>query len=84
MLFDNAKKILAKYALCDNCLGRQFGGLARGVTNKERGYALKLALTLEAHMTLRGAMVKVRRFLRFLLRKEGTCPLPTLWVESRA
>ena len=53
MLLDDVKKILSKYALCDNCLGRQFGGLARGVTNKERGYASKLALTLEAHMALR-------------------------------
>jgi len=50
MILDEAERILTKYSLCDNCLGRQFGGLARGVTNRERGYALKLALTMEGHM----------------------------------
>jgi tRNA pseudouridine synthase 10 len=74
LLFDNAKKILAKYALCDNCLGRQFGGLARGVTNKERGYALKLALTLEAHMTLRGGDGKGEALLKVLASKGGHVP----------
>jgi tRNA pseudouridine synthase 10 len=45
--------MLEKYPLCDSCLGRQFGGLARGVTNRERGYSIKLTLTMEAHRRLR-------------------------------
>jgi len=48
-----AEKMLEKYPLCDSCLGRQFGGLARGVSNKERGYALKLVLAMGAHSRLK-------------------------------
>jgi tRNA pseudouridine synthase 10 len=74
LLLGDAKKILAKYALCDNCLGRQFGGLARGVTNKERGYAIKLVLTLEAHMVLRRGDDKGEAFLKVLASKGGHLP----------
>ncbi|MGC8936844.1 MAG: tRNA pseudouridine(54/55) synthase Pus10 [Candidatus Methanomethylicaceae archaeon] len=49
MILEDAKRILSKYTLCDSCLGRQFGGLVKGVTNRERGKALKLVLALEAH-----------------------------------
>lgn len=49
MILEIAKNMLLKYPLCDSCLGRQFGGLLKGVTNKERGRALKLALALEGH-----------------------------------
>lgn len=50
MIMDLVKNILVKYPLCDNCLGRQFGGLLRGITNKERGKTLKLSLALEGHL----------------------------------
>lgn len=49
MIIEKAKDMLMKYVLCDSCLGRQFGGLVRGVTNKERGRAIKLVLALEGH-----------------------------------
>ncbi len=39
--------LLKEYALCDSCLGRQFAMLGYGLTNEERGRALKLACTLE-------------------------------------
>jgi len=74
LLLDDVKKILSKYALCDNCLGRQFGGLARGVTNKERGYALKLALTLEAHMVSRRGDSKGEALLKILASNGGHMP----------
>ncbi len=35
-----AKK-LGKYMLCDNCLGRQFALVSTGMTNRERGQALR-------------------------------------------
>jgi tRNA pseudouridine synthase 10 len=41
--------MLAEYPLCDHCLGRQFALLGRSMENDERGKAIKLALTLEAH-----------------------------------
>ncbi len=47
-IFEEALTMLKKYALCDNCLGRQFSLLARGVENEARGKALKLALTMQA------------------------------------
>jgi tRNA pseudouridine synthase 10 len=82
LLLDDTKKILAKYALCDNCLGRQFGGLARGVTNKERGYALKLALTIEAHMALRGGDSKGEGLLKVLASRGGHAPAANVVGEE--
>lgn len=50
MILESARKMIAKYPLCDCCFGRQYGGLARGVTNKERGRAIKLVLAMEGHV----------------------------------
>ncbi|MCQ5373987.1 MAG: tRNA pseudouridine(54/55) synthase Pus10 [Candidatus Methanomethylicia archaeon] len=52
MVLDDARRMLSKYTLCDSCLGRQFGGLVKGVTNRERGRAIKLVLALEGHREL--------------------------------
>ncbi|MFW9831532.1 MAG: tRNA pseudouridine(54/55) synthase Pus10 [Candidatus Thorarchaeota archaeon] len=43
-----AKRILRQYTLCDWCLGRQFAMQGYGLTNKERGYALKTLLLMSA------------------------------------
>ena len=48
-VLQEAQRMLEKYPLCDHCLGRQFALLGHGVENEERGKAIKLALTLEAH-----------------------------------
>ncbi|MDH5481367.1 MAG: tRNA pseudouridine(54/55) synthase Pus10 [Candidatus Bathyarchaeota archaeon] len=48
-IFEKALRMLAKYPLCDHCLGRQFALLGHGIENDERGKAVKLALTLKAH-----------------------------------
>lgn len=42
-----SKKILKEGPICDHCLGRQFAKLSTGLSNKERGQALKLTLALE-------------------------------------
>jgi tRNA pseudouridine synthase 10 len=47
-----AENLLENYSLCDNCLGRQFALLSHGLTNRERGEAIKLILTLEADRRL--------------------------------
>jgi len=52
LILEDARRMLSKYALCNSCLGRQFGGLLKGVTNEERGRAIKLVLALEAHSDL--------------------------------
>ena len=44
-----SKKILHEGPICDHCLGRQFAKLSTGLSNKERGQALKLALVLEGY-----------------------------------
>ncbi|UCH37377.1 MAG: tRNA pseudouridine(54/55) synthase Pus10 [Candidatus Bathyarchaeota archaeon] len=40
--------LLEKHALCDHCLGRQFALLGHGLSNSDRGKALKLASILTA------------------------------------
>ncbi len=35
-ILETAKEILGKRDICDNCLGRQFGAIGHGFTNKER------------------------------------------------
>ena len=74
MLLDDARKIIAKYPLCDNCFGRQFGGLARGVTNKERGHAIKLVLAMEGHMESRRGNAEGEAQLRALASNGGHLP----------
>lgn len=47
-ILEKALAILKKYPLCDNCLGRLFALLAKGVDNAKRGFSIKLALAMEA------------------------------------
>ena len=42
-----SKKILHEGPICDHCMGRQFAKLSTGLSNRERGEAMKLALVLE-------------------------------------
>lgn len=48
-VLEKAQKLLEQYALCDNCLGRQFALLGHGLENQTRGQTVKLALTMKAH-----------------------------------
>lgn len=41
-----AEKVLKTGYVCDNCLGRQFGQLLSGYTNKERGTAIRTVLAM--------------------------------------
>ncbi|MDK2892381.1 tRNA pseudouridine(54/55) synthase Pus10 [Methanohalophilus sp.] len=47
-ILEIAKKILPEGAICDHCMGRQFANLSTGLTNDERGRAVKLVLAMEA------------------------------------
>ncbi|HII00757.1 TPA: tRNA pseudouridine(54/55) synthase Pus10 [Methanosarcinaceae archaeon] len=42
-----SKKILQEGPVCDHCMGRQFAKLSTGLSNMERGQAVKLTLALE-------------------------------------
>ncbi|MEM3730294.1 MAG: tRNA pseudouridine(54/55) synthase Pus10 [Candidatus Bathyarchaeia archaeon] len=48
-ILERALNMLAKYPLCDHCLGRQFALLGHEIENYERGKTIKLILTLKAH-----------------------------------
>jgi tRNA pseudouridine synthase 10 len=43
----SAQQMLMNYPLCNYCLGRQFALLGYGLTNRERGEAIKTLLALE-------------------------------------
>ena len=53
-VLNKSKKILEKYALCDSCLGRLFANLGYGLSNADRGKAIKTLLLFEAYNSLRG------------------------------
>ncbi|MFW9843193.1 MAG: tRNA pseudouridine(54/55) synthase Pus10 [Candidatus Thorarchaeota archaeon] len=48
-----AHKLIEQHALCDKCLGRQFGWLSTNTTNDDRGHSLKLALCMSADAQLK-------------------------------
>ncbi len=45
-----SKKILQEGPVCDHCMGRQFAKLSTGLSNMERGQAVKLTLALEGDL----------------------------------
>lgn len=47
-ILDIARKILKEGPICDHCLGRQFAKLSTGLSNDQRGRALKLVLAMHA------------------------------------
>ncbi len=46
-------EVLLETPICDRCLGRLFARLGHGLTNKERGSAIKLLLAMELHRLAR-------------------------------
>ena len=53
-VLNKSKKILERYSLCDSCLGRLFANLGYGLTNTDRGRAIKTLLLLKAYNSLHG------------------------------
>jgi len=62
-----SKKIMHEGPICDHCLGRQFAKLSTGLSNRERGQALKLALVLE------GDRIYKSEINDFLLKELALC-----------
>lgn len=77
-LLNSVKKILLKYPLCNHCLGRLYAKLGHGLGNDERGYGLKLALTMELHRIIRGNGSEYKDLLR-KLAENGGGPLKKLY-----
>lgn len=44
-----AREVLKEEQLCDWCLGRQFAKLGHGLSNKERGRAIRISISLEGN-----------------------------------
>jgi tRNA pseudouridine synthase 10 len=47
-LLDTAIKMLEQYTFCDRCLGRQFAWLSTDTSNSDRGFSLKMTLSMMA------------------------------------
>ena len=77
-LLESAKKILLKYPLCNHCLGRLFAKLGYGLGNDDRGYSLKLVLTMELHRIIRNNGDNYKDLLRKLAENGGE-PLTKLY-----
>jgi len=65
-VLEKALKMLEKYPLCNHCLGRQFALLGHAMENDERGNAIKMILTLEAHACAFSKNKKGIRVLKIL------------------
>lgn len=65
-VLETCAKILARYPLCDRCLGRQFHLLDEEEDNQVVGASLKRALYLDHSSLLQGGTVKSLRVLRHL------------------
>ncbi len=47
-ILDTARKIIREGPICDHCLGRQFAKLSTGLSNDQRGAAIKLVLAMQS------------------------------------
>ena len=47
-ILDTARKIMHEGPICDHCLGRQFAKLSTGLSNDQRGQALRITLAMQA------------------------------------
>ena len=66
-----AERVLSEYPLCDRCLGRLFGMLGRGLSNAERGRALKVAVLMRLHARIREGDQEARERLRAIAPNIG-------------
>lgn len=68
-ILGKALSLLDSYPLCDNCLGRMFALLGRGLTNEARGKAIKTLLVMCLHEGIRaGDKESIEAFTRLAPR----------------
>ena len=60
-LFTSISNFVEKVHSCNSCLGRQYGNLLTGLTNAERGTALKTFLAMEWEINHRLAISSVNK-----------------------
>jgi tRNA pseudouridine synthase 10 len=81
-ILQTARRIVKLGPICDSCLGRQFAMLSTGLSNAERGRALKTVLAMQASSVqdteLLEELAKSSRCARLALGREGDDA--TCWV----
>jgi tRNA pseudouridine synthase 10 len=81
-ILQTARRIVQLGPICDSCLGRQFAMLSTGLTNAERGRALKTVLAMQASSAqdneLLEDLAKSSRTARLALGRDGEDA--TCWV----
>lgn len=75
-LLDKVERLLRDVPLCDRCLGRMFARLGYGMSNKERGRALKIALLMEIHRRILEGRPGARELLEELAPRIGEAAAP--------
>ena len=81
-LVDKARRLLLDKPLCDRCLGRMFARLGMGLSNAERGRALKLLVAMDLHRRIREGSVEALEELEKLASRLGE-PGARLYEELR-
>jgi len=71
-ILDKAQKMLQEHPLCDNCLGRQFAFLGYGIENRDRGWAIKTLLAMNAHRLVLIQNPEGYKMLRILAENGGS------------
>jgi tRNA pseudouridine synthase 10 len=61
-LFTTILPFIEKHHVCNSCLGRQFGNLLTGLSNADRGSALKIFLAMEWEISHRQAKTDCETF----------------------
>ena len=80
-IIETAKCILKEGPVCDSCLGRQFGKLSTGLTNAQRGFAIKTEMSMQAaadddketQQLLAPAFPNARKVLGISQEKDDEC-----------
>ena len=76
---DKAVELLRSVPLCDNCLGRMFALLGRGLTNRERGIAIKTLVVMELHRRIREGDREAERLFLELAPRLGSVAGRLYW-----
>ncbi|MBP1358009.1 MAG: pseudouridylate synthase, partial [Sulfolobus sp.] len=70
-VLNKALELLKKYPLCDSCLGRCFAKLGSGLSNEERGKAIKITLLLQLDYIIKEHKINDLNELKELLFNIG-------------
>ncbi len=70
-IMTKVERLLEKHPLCNHCLGRQFAWLSTNTTNEQRGYSLKLALSISADSHLKHEDKETGKKLIAILAETG-------------